>query len=515
MGRWLIYSQAAGNPGGSTSGNNFGGLGGRSYYGSAYDFGSGAFSATPNAGNRFVYAYQPTLVVTPISQRLTYDGQIPTLSALIAGLINGDAAADAWSGSPLLWGATSRNVGTYGLSAALGSLLSDMNYAFSFGSGTLIIDPRALTGTVVANNRIYDGTTAAGGTIRLTGVVAGDDVGAGGTLTFDSRNAGVGRTVTATNTFLSGADAGNYTLTGVASGVADILRRSLIGVLTANNKIYDGTTTATGSIVLTGVVAGDTVSAGGTFNFADRNAGVGKLVIASGLFLTGADAGNYDLGPISGVADILRRSISGLVVANNRVYDGTSAADGSIRLTGVIAGDDVGASGTLTFDNRNAGVGRIVTAANAILSGADSGNYTLTSVASGVADILRRAITVTADNQSRRFGQPDPFLTYVIGGSGLVQGDVLTGGLVRVAGESAGAYAILQGDLAASSNYILTFTPGEFVIRIPPAGGVQSLQMLRALDEEPTFALDRDPSPDLIATDGEEEEQDREHRPSH
>ncbi len=197
---------------------------------------------------------------------------------------------------PLLSGATSRNAGTYGLSASLGSLLSDMNYAFSFGSGTLIIDPRALTGRVIADNRVYDGTTGATGSIGLTGVVAGDNVGASGTLTFDNRNAGLGRTVNATNATLSRADAGNYTLAGVTSGIADILRRSLTGVLTANNKVYDGTTTTTGSIGLTGVVAGDTVTASGTFNFADRNAGVGKVVTASGLVLSGADAGNYDLG---------------------------------------------------------------------------------------------------------------------------------------------------------------------------------------------------------------------------
>lgn len=512
-GRWLIYSQAAGNPGGSTTGNTLGGLAGRSYYGSAYDFGTGGFSAAPNAGNRFVYAYQPTLVVTPVNQRVTYNGQIPTLGALIAGLINGDAAADAWSGAPLLSGATSRNVGTYGLSASLGSLLSDMNYVFSFGSGTLIIDPRALTGTVVGTNRTYDGTTAAGGSITLTGVVAGDNVGASGTLMFDSRNAGVGRIVTATNAFLSGADAGNYTLTGVSSGIADILRRSLTGVLTADNKIYDGTTTTTGSIGLTGVVAGDNVSASGIFNFADRNAGVGRVVTATGLVLSGADAGNYELGPLSGVADILRRSIGGTVVADNRIYDGTTGATGAINLTGVIAGDDIRASGTLTFDNRNAGVGRTVSATNASLSGADAGNYTLSGVASGIADILRRAISVTADNQSRRFGQPDPNLTYVVGGAGLVQGDILTGGLVRVAGESAGVYAIQQGDLAASSNYVVTFTPGEFVIQIPPAGGIQSLQMLRGLSEAPAFALDRDPSPDLIPSDGGEE-RGQEARPS-
>lgn len=191
-------------------------------------------------------------------------------------------------------------------------------------------------------------------------------------------------------------------------------------------------------------------------------------------------------------------------MANNKTYDGSTAATGSINLTGVIAGDDIRAGGTLAFDNRNAGVGRSVSAVSAALSGADAGNYTLTGVTNGIADILRRAICITAGNQTKRFGQGDPSLTYVLGGAGLVAGDVLTGGLVRTAGEVAGVYVIGQGSLAASSNYILTFTPGEFVIQIPPAGGVQSLQMLRDLGESSAFALDRDASPGLILDDGDD-----------
>ena len=138
-GRWLIYTQATGAPNGPTSGNSFGGLAGLSFYGSAYDFNAGGFSLAPNAGNRFVYAYQPTLLVMPDGLTMVYNGQIPTITTTITGLINGDRAADAWTGSPIVIGAD--NIpGSYVLTVQAGTLASDMNYAFSFGTATLQID---------------------------------------------------------------------------------------------------------------------------------------------------------------------------------------------------------------------------------------------------------------------------------------------------------------------------------------------------------------------------------------
>jgi formylglycine-generating enzyme required for sulfatase activity len=68
--------------------------------------------------------------------------------------------------------------------------------------------------------------------------------------------------------------------------------------LSAENKGYDGTTTATvtGTAVIDGKIAGDDLSVvAGTAAFADKDVGNGKTVIFSGYSLTGADAGNYRL----------------------------------------------------------------------------------------------------------------------------------------------------------------------------------------------------------------------------
>ncbi|ATQ44047.1 YDG domain-containing protein [Caulobacter mirabilis] len=414
-GRWLIYTQAVGSPTGSTAGNSFNGLAGKSFYGSAYDFGTETFALTPNAGNRFVYAYRPTLTVTPNSLVVTYNGGIPAVSATITGLVNGDAAADAWSGAPTVSGATSKNVGTYVLTAAAGSLASDLNYAFAYGTGTLRIDAKTITGLLDANDKTYDRTTVATGSIGLTGVVAGDDVSAAGTYAFADRNAGAGKTVTASGVTLSGADAGNYILSPVAAAQADIFKKVVTGVLTASNKIYDGSTTATGSIGLTGVIAGDVVSASGAYAFADRNAGAGKVVTVSGAALSGLDAGNYDLGP----------------------------------------------------------------------------------VAAALADILRRQVTVTADDRFKMFGEVDPALTYRVTVGSLVAGDAFSGGLVRGVGETPGDYGITRGTLGLSANYEVTFVGAVFTIDPLPMKEQDGSAILRSLIQSPDFTLDWDPEPHL------------------
>ncbi|HEY0625865.1 MAG TPA: YDG domain-containing protein [Allosphingosinicella sp.] len=269
-----------------------------------------------------------------------------------------------------------------------------------------------------------------------------------------------------TGTLASGS---GYALAFSNSGTITVTPLGISGTVAADNRVYDGTTGGTGSVTLTGVLAGDNVgTTGGTFTFASPNAGV-QTVNVSGVSLNGADAGNYTLTlPATAVAEILRRAITGTVNVDNRVYDGTTGGTGSVTLTGVLAGDNVGTTGgTFTFASPNAGV-QTVNVSGVSLNGADAGNYTLTLPATAVAEILRRAITVTADSQSRRPGEPDPALTYTITSGSLVAGENLTGALTRAAGEAPGSYAIEQGSLAASSNYQLTFVGNMLVIQPAP-----------------------------------------------
>jgi filamentous hemagglutinin family protein len=426
-GRWLVYTQTGGNPGQSDPNNDFGGLAGTSYYGDAYSFGTGGFASAPNAGNRFVYGYRPVLTVTPSSLHLVYDGTTPQVTTTITGLVHGDSAANAWSGAADVSGVGS-DAGTYFAYSAIGTLASEMNYAFAFTPGTVIIDPRVISAVLNANDRTYDGTTNASGTLTLNGVIAGDTVAANaGNMSFDSRNAGT-RTVTAGGITLSGASAGNYIVSATATDLADILARAITATLTANDRTYDGTTNATGSLGLNGLLGNDDVSvAGASLAFDSRNAGT-RTVNASGITLTGADASNYTVSAsATDLAEILARAIAATLTANDRTYDGTTAATGTLGLSGVLGNDQVTANGNLTFDSRNAGIGRTVTANGISLSGSDADNYTVNASATDLADILARAITATLTANDRTY---DGTLaaTGTLGLTGLVSGDAVSAG---------------------------------------------------------------------------------------
>ncbi|WP_214073019.1 cadherin-like beta sandwich domain-containing protein [Mucilaginibacter sp. dw_454] len=78
--------------------------------------------------------------------------------------------------------------------------------------------------------------------------------------------------------------------------------------------------------------------------------------------------------------------------------------------------------------------------------------------------IGQRAITATADAQTRAYGTADPALTYTITSGSLVGLDQLSGTLTRDAGEQPGTYAINQGSLIANGNYNLSFTAGTLTI---------------------------------------------------
>jgi filamentous hemagglutinin family protein len=339
-----------------------------------------------------------------IANNKTYDGNTgATGTVTLNGVVSGDAVGT--TGTVLAF--ADKNAGTGKTVNVSGTTLNGAdagNYTLTVPASVLAdILKKALTGTVTANNKTYDGNTNATGTVTLNGVVSGDSVNGAATFTFSDKNAGTGKTVTVSGAMLNGTDAGNYTLTLPASVMADILKKAITGSVTANSKTYDGNTNGTGTVTLTGTIQGDDVGGAAVFTFSDKNAGTGKTVNVSGTTLNGADAGNYTLTiPASVIADILKKALTGTVTANNKTYDGSTAGSGTVTLNGVVSGDSVNGAATFTFADKNAGTGKTVTVGGASLSGADSGNYTVTLPASALADILKKALTgaVTANNKT-------------------------------------------------------------------------------------------------------------------
>ena len=311
----------------------------------------------------------------------------------------------------------SKNVAAGSQTVTLGSLaLNDVggtgglasNYTFTSGTQTANITALGITGSITAANKVYDATDVATISGRsLTGVLGTDTVSySGGAASFANKNVGNGKTVTGTGLVLAGADAGNYTVNSSATTTADITALGITGNITADNKVYDQTNTATIlTRSLTGVLGTDVVSySGGTATFSDKNVASGKTVSGSGLSLAGADAGNYTVNAsATTTADITALGITGSITAGNKVYDATDLATITGRsLVGAIAGDVVSYSGgAASFSDKNAGTGKTVSGTGLTLTGADAGNYTVNTSATTTADITKAALTVSSIGQNK------------------------------------------------------------------------------------------------------------------
>src|SRR5207249_4148498 len=155
---------------------------------------------------------------------------------------------------------------------------------------------------------------------------------------------------------------------------------------------------------LAGVINADVVSlTGGTATFADKNVGNGKTVTATGLSLSGADAGSYVLASSTATtaADITATGLTVTgVTAGNKVYDGNASATLNLSgaaLVGVTSGDTVTlntASASGVFADKAVGAGKPVNVSGLTLGGADAADYTLTQPTT-TANITAKGLTVT------------------------------------------------------------------------------------------------------------------------
>jgi len=166
--------------------------------------------------------------------------------------------------------------------------------------GALTVLPKAVTPSTTNVSKTYDGTTSMNNMdLGLAGKVAGDNLLISGTGAFNQKNAGQGLGYAYSNIVLSGTDVANYFLSGGTNqftGTNGVITPAALS-LSPNSvsKLYDGKTTATGSLQVvqgTQLFGTDTVS-GGSFSFTDPSVGVGnKTVQLSGVTVSDDNGGN-------------------------------------------------------------------------------------------------------------------------------------------------------------------------------------------------------------------------------
>ena len=351
---------------------------------------------------------------------------------------------------------------------------------------TFAITAKTLTASIIGDpTKPYDGSTSATLTpanFSLSGVVSGESftvTKASGT--YNSKDVATANTVTAgliATDFTPGAGtlASNYTLPSSASGAGHITPLTVTVTPDAGQtKTYGGADPTLTYGFTPALITGDSFSG---FLARDPGVNVGFYNITQG---TLALSTNYTLTFTAGVQFEIKK-LTVTVTPDSGQFKIYGSADPTLTYgftPALITGDSF--SGFLARDpGVNVGFYNITQGTLAL-----STNYTLTFTAGVQFEIKPRSITVTADAKTKVLGAPDPALTYQITSGSLVIGDTFTGSLTRTAGENVGSYAILQGTLALSSNYYLTYIGANLTITYATSGtclGSPGHQILQPID---------------------------------
>lgn len=327
------------------------------------------------------------------------------------------------------------------------------------------ITPRNITVTAAPDTKTYDKNTTSEAKPILTGEIAPGD-NATWSQAFEDVNAGTGKQLIPTGTIVDGNDGKNYTVTFTPATDGVIEPREITVTAVTETKVYDGSNAAAGLPEITSgaLVEGDT--AGWAQAFDNKNAGTGKSLMPSGTVEDGNKGANYKVtfAPVSTGA-INPREITVTAETDSKTYDGTPSSDGQPTITAgmLVAGET--AAWSQAFENKDAGTGKSLLPSGSVADGNAGDNYDVTFVADTTGVIEPLAITVTAHDRSKTYGEADPDLTYDVEPA-LMAGDKFTGKLAREDGLDVGVYLIDQGSLTAGSNYTITFVGAELTINI-------------------------------------------------
>ncbi|WEK20473.1 MAG: YDG domain-containing protein [Candidatus Pedobacter colombiensis] len=120
--------------------------------------------------------------------------------------------------------------------------------------------------------------------------------------------------------------------------------------------------------------------------------------------------GNYTGATATATLTVLPKNITvslNSTPAISKTYDGNTSATlsaANYTLNGLLGTDVVNVSGTATYNNKNSGTGKTITAGNFILTGSEKDYYTLTTVNATVnGTILSKTLTATAATVSKTY----------------------------------------------------------------------------------------------------------------
>ncbi len=411
-----------------------------------------------------------------------------------SGFVGGETTAVL--GGSLSYGGSSQgavNAGTYAITP--GGLTSG-NYAISFTSGTLTVDPAALTLTALANTKTYDTNTSASATPTVSGLQGSDTV-TGLAEAYDNKNAGTGKTLSVSAyTINDGASGANYTVSTVdnSTGVIDAAALTLTAL--TNTKTYDANTSATATPTVSGLQGSDTVT-GLAEAYDNKNAGTGKtLSVSSGYTVNDGNGGaNYTVSTVDNSTGVINAAALTLTaLANTKTYDANTTAAATPTVSG-LQGSDTVTGLAEAYDNKNAGTGKTLSVSSGytVNDGASGANYTVSTVDNSTGVINAAALTLTALANTKTY-DANTTAAATPTASGLQGSDTVTGLQEAYDNKDAGtgktlsvsAYTVNDG--ASGANYTVSTVDNSTGVIDPAALTLTALANTKTYDANTTAA---------------------------
>ncbi|MFQ6603908.1 MBG domain-containing protein, partial [Flavobacterium sp. C3NV] len=401
------------------------------------------------------------LTITADDKTKVYGTVNPTLTASYSGFVNGDTATNLITQPTITTTALDASpVGTYTITAS--GAVSD-NYDFTYVNGTLTITKALLTITADDKTKVY-GTVNPTLTVSYLGFLNGDTSASLTTLptitTIADDTSPVGTyTITA-----SGAVSDNYDFTYV-NGNLTITKATLTITADDKTKVY-GAANPTLTASYLGFVNGDTSSSLATPPTISTTALDASPVGTYTITASGAVSDNYDFTYVNGNLTITKALLTITADDQTKVY-GTANPTLTASYSGFINGDTSASLTTLPTISTTALDVSPVGTYTITASGAVSDNYDFTYL-NGTLTITKALLTITADDQTKVYGEANPTLTASY--SGFANGDTSSSLITQptisttaLDASPVGTYTITASG-AVSDNYDFTYVNGTLTI---------------------------------------------------
>ncbi|MGD0881340.1 MAG: MBG domain-containing protein [Acidimicrobiales bacterium] len=398
------------------------------------------------------------LAITASSASMTYGGSVPTISAIVNGLQNGEGASVL--GDDLACSTTASSGSAVGSYTSSCSGASDGNYAITYFTGNVSVTPALLTVTASSGSMTYGGNVPTI-TAAIDGFQNGDGVAALG--------AGFGCSTTATpaspvgsyGSSCSGASDPDYTYDYVSGTVTD--SPADISISASSSSMSYGSQPPAIEPIVTGLQNGEGAAVLGAGLECSTSAIPSSPVGVYASMCSGAVDSDYTITYIEGTVSVDPDPLTVTASSGTTGY-GSAVPAVTASYSGFVNGDSAASLTTQPVCTTDASAASPVGSYTTSCSGAADPNYTI-SYAGGSDVIIQDLLTITASSASTTYGSAVPAVTASY--SGFVNGDTsdsLTTQPVCTtdasSSSSVGTYATSCSG-AADPNYTIAYAGGS------------------------------------------------------